>query len=94
MRVTGTHLPRVPTDGDAMDDPCCRPLNTLPQPERDVHVPVRCQGSIYHAMLDSGCTQAKVNQNLVEWVEVRCMQGGHAQISHSAAQIMYKSKRL
>lgn len=58
------------------------PPAPLPKSSGTYRVPVRIQGSIDQAMVDSGYMQTLISEDLVqlaakmqEWVEVRCVHG-------------------
>lgn len=61
-------------------------------------VPVRCQGGIHQALVDTGCTQTLVHQTLIrtrellEWVEVSCVHGDIHEHPIVQLQIKYEGR--
>lgn len=59
------------------------PPTPYPGPGGTYSVPVRIQGGIHQATVDSGCTQSLIHQNLVRpgalveasWVDIICVHG-------------------
>ena len=71
-----------------------------PGPGGTYSVPVRIQGGVHQAMVDSGCQQSLIHQNLVRpgalleasWVEIRCVHGDIHRYPIVLVQIKYKGK--
>ncbi|XP_059210478.1 uncharacterized protein LOC131989303 [Centropristis striata] len=64
-------------------------------------VPVRIQGGTHQAMVDSGCTQSIVHQNLIRpgalreagWVDIRCVHGDIHRYPVVPVEIRFKGKK-
>lgn len=83
MRVARASAPGVSAYGGQAGVPGRWDSSTRPGSGGTYHIPVRCQGCISHALVDTGCTETLVHKSLVrpgalleaEWVEVRCVHG-------------------
>uniref|UniRef100_A0A8P4KG28 Gypsy retrotransposon integrase-like protein 1 n=1 Tax=Dicentrarchus labrax TaxID=13489 RepID=A0A8P4KG28_DICLA len=77
------------------------PPTPSPGPGGTYSVPVRIQGGIHRAMVDSGCTQSIIHQNLVRpgtlveasWVDIRCVHGDIHRYVVVPVEIRYKGKK-
>ena len=72
-----------------------------PGPGETYSVPVRIQGGTHQAMVDSGCMQSIVHQNLIRpgalleagWVDIRCVHGDIHRYPVVPVEIRYKGKK-
>ena len=69
-------------------------------PGETYHVPVRIKGGVHQALVDSGCTQSIIHQDLVRpgalveasWVDVRCIHGDIHRYPVVPVEIRYRGK--
>ncbi|XP_051815566.1 uncharacterized protein LOC110961245 isoform X1 [Acanthochromis polyacanthus] len=72
-----------------------------PGPGGTYSVPVRIQGGVHQAMVDSGCEQSQIHQNLVRpgalveasWVRIRCVHGDVHKYPIVPVEIIFKGKK-
>ena len=77
------------------------PATPFPGPGATYSIPVRIQGAVHQAMVDSGCMQSMIHQNLVRpgalveacWVDIRCVHGDIHRYPMVTAEIRHQGKK-